>query len=393
MVLPDPRPLLRTFGDWLSEPAAVGLFQKAFNPSPRSFAWAKARSVLVVKLDDIGDFVLATPFFRELRRNAPLARVSLVVKPSLLGLAALCPHVDDILPFDGNTLGLSGWRLRRQGRALRLAFARFRSSPPDVAIILRRDVDIYHATQLAVYSGAPAIVAYAEDATPLRARLNAGYDRLATHLVSDPVAHRHEVRSNLALISRFGGEIRSDALELRPSSADQEFARTALPDAARHVVLAAGAADPARRWPADRFARLARLLREQQGLVTVALGAPGDPDPGCEINLIGRTTLPQTLALLARARLFVGNDSGLKHLAAAAAVPVMEISALREDAPPGHHNSPARFHAWGVPFRVARPPAGPGPELALHEVPYATVELAALDLLRSTASPPDRHVA
>ena len=53
------------------------------------------KQILVVRLDEIGDMVLTTPFFRELRRNYPEAEITLVVKPAIYNLMELCPYIDN----------------------------------------------------------------------------------------------------------------------------------------------------------------------------------------------------------------------------------------------------------------------------------------------------------
>jgi heptosyltransferase III len=90
-------------------------------------------------------------------------------------------------------------------------------------------------------------------------------------------------------------------------------------------------------WPADRFAALFRRVAETRlpGAVPVVLAGPGDAEramaapllaalPGA-IDLIGTLQLPEAAACLARAALFVGNDSGLMHLAAAAGAPTLGL--------------------------------------------------------------------
>lgn len=84
-------------------------------------------------------------------------------------------------------------------------------------------------------------------------------------------------------------------------------------------------------WPAERFAALAHAL----DLPVVVLGGPGPEEaamaapvledlPGA-LDLVGRLTLPQAAAVLSRATLYVGNDSGLMHLAAAAGAPTLGL--------------------------------------------------------------------
>src|SRR5205807_10275721 len=98
------------------------------------------------------------------------------------------------------------------------------------------------------------------------------------------------------------------------------------------------------------------------------------------INFLGRTTPRQAAAILMRCRLFVGNDSGLMHVAAAVKIPVVEISGFRIGGDPTHHNSPARFRPWGVPQHIVQPGPGAG-ELAIGEVSLAAVQSAVDTLL------------
>jgi len=71
---------------------------------------AGIKRVLVVRLDQIGDVVMTTPFLRELRGNLPNAWITLVVNPSILNLVENCPYVDEVLASDCKDIGdLGGW--------------------------------------------------------------------------------------------------------------------------------------------------------------------------------------------------------------------------------------------------------------------------------------------
>jgi heptosyltransferase-2 len=96
------------------------------------------------------------------------------------------------------------------------------------------------------------------------------------------------------------------------------------------------------------------------------VGGPGDMAAGAKIaegaehrvvDLTGRTSLRQTAAVVGRCRVFLGNDSGPMHLAAAAGVPVVELSAYPFQGPNTHPSSPARFRPWRVPSVVLQPAA------------------------------------
>jgi heptosyltransferase-2 len=117
-------------------------------------------------------------------------------------------------------------------------------------------------------------------------------------------------------------------------------------------------------WPIANFIGLGEWLRSNYHARLVVLGGVGEERLGEElqrqlghmvINAVGWTTLRQTGALLKRCHLYVGNDAGPMHLAAAAGIPVIEISCHPLDGSPSHPNSPKRFGPWRVPHVVLRP--------------------------------------
>jgi heptosyltransferase-2 len=101
------------------------------------------------------------------------------------------------------------------------------------------------------------------------------------------------------------------------------------------VALSPGAAyGPAKRWPPERFAAVGGRLQEELGARLVLLGGPEDRAGAEEVkshlqgdclDLAGRTTLRQALAVLSQVQVLVTNDSGLMHAAAALGVPVVAI--------------------------------------------------------------------
>ena len=73
------------------------------------------------------------------------------------------------------------------------------------------------------------------------------------------------------------------------------------------------------------------------------------------INTVGQTTLRQTAALLKHCSLFIGNDSGPMHIAAAMKTSVIEISCHPRSGDTCHPNSPTRFSPWGTESIVLQP--------------------------------------
>ncbi|MEM1995641.1 MAG: glycosyltransferase family 9 protein [Thermoplasmatales archaeon] len=330
----------------------------------RDFDLSQVKRVLVIRLDEIGDVVMTTPFLRELRRNLPDAWITLVVKPQVYNLVELCPYVNEVLTYDWSTNRYLR-PLQRHWRALKLARQHLWQRHFDLAIIPRWDADHYHATFVAYFSGAPWRVGYSENVNDRKQRLNGGFDHLLTRVLNDNTV-KHEVEHNLEVICFLGGEVREDRLELWLGEEDEAFAERVLKshgvrDGEPLIAFAPGAGAPKRMWPISNFIELGAWLKREYNAYIVAVGRPGEEQLGQElqrrlgdraINVVGQTTLRQTAALLKCCQLFVGNDAGPMHLAAAAGVPVVEISCHPLNGSPLHPDSPECFGPWGVPHVV-----------------------------------------
>ena len=182
--------------------------------------------ILVIRLDEIGDVVLISPFLRELRRNLPYAWITLIVNPAVYNLVELCPYVNEVLTYDWNTQGRF-WQVKRHWRALELAKKHMWKRRFDLAIIPRFDVDYYHATFLTYFSGASSRIGYSENINEHKKIFNAGYDRLLTHAMTDN-ALKHEVEHNLDVISYLGGITKEKRLEIWTNSEDEKLSEGVL---------------------------------------------------------------------------------------------------------------------------------------------------------------------
>jgi heptosyltransferase-2 len=326
-----------------------------------------ARRILVVRLDEIGDVVMTTPLLRELRRNAPRAWITLVVKPGIVNLVELCPHVDEVLSMDPEGAALLRPALRH-GRALRLALRRLRPRGFDLAILPRWDVDGCHGVFLQYLSGAGRRVGYSESVSPIKRRLNRGYDRYLTDaLAGGGVVH--EVERGLDILRFLGGEVSVSAQELWTSKEDDRVAADLLARApgfpGRAIVgLCPGAGARKRRLPATLLQDLLTAMRGNRGVTFALLGAPGDERlvgdhpwaiGGSWINLAGRTTLRQAAAVLRECRVVIGADAGLVHVAAAVGTPAIVVSCHPAGGSPASANSPRRFRPWGAGSIVLQP--------------------------------------
>ncbi len=138
----------------------------------------------------------------------------------------------------------------------------------------------------------------------------------------------------------------------RQAVADR-LAREGVCGSGKLAVLAPGSTWASKRWPADRFARVAEHLAER-GVQTVLLGAANEADVGRDVRAeshvplldwIGSTPLKEAMALIERADIVVTNDSGPMHLAAALGRPLVAIFGPTD---------PARTGPWRRPDAVVR---------------------------------------
>ena len=327
------------------------------------------KNVLVIRLDEIGDVVLLSPFLRELRRNLPNAWITFVVKPEVFNLVELCPYVDEILAYNPAVKSnLHRWV--RHWRALRLAVGHLWQRRFDLAISPRRGEDTQSANFLAYFSGARMRVAYSE-------KLNAEkpgppyFDKLLTHPCEN-APEQHEVYHNLELIRLLVGTVESARLELWLSKADQDFANETFPalesgETTSRVALGLGAGHPQKIWPIEKYCEIARWLVATRQATIVLIGGKTETQLAAAVeatigrhlvNLVGKTTVRQAAAVLGRCSLYIGNCSGPMHLAAVQKVPILELCCHPRCGDPYHERSPLRFGPWDIAHTVLQPERG-----------------------------------
>ncbi len=325
------------------------------------------RRILVVRLDRIGDLVMMTSFLRELKKGFPETQVTLVINPLAVNLFEVCPYVDELLVFKHPLAG----SLRQMSRlisALFMGLFQLRHKKYDLAVLPRWDADSFAGPLLCFLSGARWRLAYSEHVNAEKAQFNRGYDCFFTHTI-DRRFCRHEVKSNMDLLKCLGVESDEDRLELWLTREDVEYVDVALrsrgiPDGARLVALAPGASEKNKIWPPDRFIEVGRWLQYNCGVHLVIVGGDEEREVASFLEkslnprvaaVAGELTLRQTAALFQRCELFVGNDSGPMHLAAAVHVPEVIISRCVREGNPCRDQSPERFGPWGVPHLVMQP--------------------------------------
>ena len=386
------------------------------NSSPDMLATAIAvppnGRIVVIRLDNIGDVVMTLPLVRELKRRFAGAAIDVVVSPVAADLFRHCPYTGRVIPLLSRRLPRFDVldQLRRSRRLNREWFA---ASRPDLAISPRFGPEEGGTAFAAFASRARYRLAYRKPRTlpPLSAWL---HDDCFTHLLS-PGPVEHEVVKNLAFARALGATDVDDRLEFWLSEGERRHARELLlqaeagPDL-RFVALAPDARVARNCWPADRFAAVARELWRRLGIRSVVgLGTNAERGvadrivaggEGAAVSLCGATSLLELGAVLERAALMIGNDSGPGHIAAAVGTRVLTIASLPKDGRVDHVNSPARFRPWGEGNKVLQPEHGldgcreaclsDEPHCILAIEPPQVVEIAIEMLTRTRENGPRR---
>ena len=325
-------------------------------------------SIIIFRLDAMGDVIMTTPLFRELKRAFPKAHCTVVVRNAFRPLLVTNPNIDQILTPPEVTLRWLPSRLRTLISAMLLYWGCLRGRRFDIAISPRWDVDEDFATMLCLLTNATERIGYTEKASPMKQRLNRGFEAaFSICLPAGPV--RHEVVRNLFVLEALGGTVQDSGLDVRLTERDRDFAMRLLagmPVSTRLIALGIGAHGTGRRWPLQRYAECVNRLAQQVGVRPVIICAASEGEQAlhlakllkCGPIILSGAPLRETCAVLEHCDLFLGNDSGSAHLAAAMGCKTIVISRHPRDGDPNHSNSPLRFGPYCKTARVLQPATG-----------------------------------
>ncbi len=325
-------------------------------------------AIVIFRLDSLGDLVLTTPLFRELRKTHPRSRITVVVQEAYRALLVTNPHIDEILSPPEIKPAWLPQGAKRLLSALLLYRTRLRGRHFDFAISPRWDVDEHLATFLSVLTNATRRVGYSETASPAKQRINRGFDAAFSDCVQ-PGPARHEVLRNLAMVQVLGGTVSDDALEIYLTERDRRRATQLLAPAAspsKLIAVGIGARSPGRRWPVESYSQALLQLAEEYPVQIVVVCSAAERGEAMKLAnlvvgdaiIVSGAPIREVCAVLGRCDLFIGNDSGCAHLSAAVNCRTIVISRHPRPGDPNHRNSPVRFLPWGSCVRVLQPASG-----------------------------------
>lgn len=296
-------------------------------------------SILVIKPCCLGDVLMATPALRALRRTFPTATIHVLTTAWCAEALRNNPQVDGVFRYP-DTLTIV--------RYLRLAH-RIRRRHYDLGISLDRSPLV---NALLLFGGV------AERAGIDSANRGIGL----THRVA-PSQNQHETELYLAVAKSVGAVAEDSTPDYHPSDDAMRTAARLIDHLQRPVVVIhpGGAVNPgstfvSKRWPPEFYGELASELVHRHGASIVVVGAESDADvvqgaidftDAIVTDLSTKLTIPELAAVCDRAQLYVGNDSGMSHLASAVGTPTVTIFGP---------TSPALYRPLGPDAEVCTPP-------------------------------------
>lgn len=273
-------------------------------------------SICLLRLSALGDVCNCIPVVRALRRRFPGARLVWIVDRGAHRLVADLPGVEFVI-FDKHG-GLAEFaRLRRR---------------------LRDRFDVLLHMQVSARANAVAAMIRADRRIGFdRSRSREGHGLVVGERIP-AVSFQHQAEAFGEFARALGAEPCESDRPPPVADADRAFAREHQPEAGRAVLISPCSSHAKRNWRAERYAAVADWVVRETGRPAILVGGPSaierDTAAAIEaaasepvVNLVGRDTLGQSLAMVERAACLVAPDSGPVHFAAALGTPVVGLYA------------------------------------------------------------------
>jgi lipopolysaccharide heptosyltransferase II len=265
--------------------------------------------ILFLRHDRIGDMVLSTAALRALKRAHPEARITVLASKRNYEIIQNNPHIDEKLVYSG----LCWFIKEMRGRTFDLA------------------IDSFYT-----YEFKQAFVAYMS-----RAKYRIGFEEAGREIFFDvkgpglyPI--KHFVDHLLELVAYLGADVSGCKPELFLSSKEIRWAADFLSDKGINtnkltVAIHPGAYYKSNMWPSDRFALVAKKITNELQTNVIAFGGHGEEaildkiKQRCrdDVFIVSNISIRQLMAILSRCNLFIGNNSGPLHIAAALGLPTV----------------------------------------------------------------------
>lgn len=370
------------------------------------------KNILVIRLDVLGDNIMSTAFLRELKRNCPQGSITLLVRRQLYSLYKNSPYVTHIALYNQDSVDGLSIDTEEDITNAKVKISKFVTSEHKMQENF--DVVINLCTLLGGRSGIEAfLLMFASKATCRIGRINSFeilgpmHYRMLNDLfsvISYEVEEKHEVLYMLDMITKCGGKVNSDRIEVWPEPSDVFFAKNVLKydshTSKKIIAIGLVGSIPSKNWPVEKYIMAMRGIAKRyfdDDILYVLIGGKDASSAANELiqvnifndvnilDLTGKTDLSQCAAILKLCDLYIGADTGVMHMAAAVGVPVVELGINLPDSSIGDGAVPERMGAWGVPTIALSPQKALGncSRLCTYGAPHCITQITVEEVVEA----------
>lgn len=268
--------------------------------------------VLIIQTAFLGDVVLTIPLIQVTKKYLK-AQISVICIPSTKNILEGHPSIDEIIVFDKKKSEKSFISLIKFAKKLK-------EKKFDVAVIPHPS---FKSGLIPYLAAIPERIGLSNSAGRFFFTNRVFFDK-----------NKYQLERYLDLLKYFGIDVREEKTEIHIDGKDEKFADVLLPKDKFFFGINPGSVWATKRWPAEKYAELSDKISKELGGQIVIFGGSDDIETAAKveknmksktINLSGKTTLKQLTALIKKCRVFITNDSGPMHIAAAMDIPIVAI--------------------------------------------------------------------
>ena len=317
---------------------------------------------------------MMTGAIREIRRLYPNAKITLVVYPVAFEVAEICPYVDEVIP--NNRATATNWNILTAYYGWNVSFARQ---------LLERKFDICYAfphypdTLFLMYmSGANVRITYdfpEIEGTPKKpyADIPVSYAvHLANYIFPRHRFGRHAADISFSLVDNLlNAPVENRRLEIWYSPFDKAVAKNILQNVQGKIyAVCMGGINLAKRYPPQMYAKVLEMIFSEEHDANFVILGGGQNDLKCAeilknsvssncaekiLDLVGKINYRQSAAVLTMCDMYIGNDTGTMHVAAAVNCPVLMPNCFPVDIPFESYDMIKLFSPYNVPSVIIQP--------------------------------------
>ena len=324
-------------------------------------------NILVICRRPLGDTLLCTPFFRELKRNRPDVDIDVICSPQNYNLLEKSPYIHQFFLFDDRVK--KHYYIVNLKRCWKLAIETLQSRHYREAYVPSTYMSSMIDGWLAYFSGAEHRTAFSETMNPSAHRQYGGhYDRLFTKIL-DVEEPRHDVVCNLDILRSCGMEVQQDDCEMWIAEEDRAVVEKLwraeqIPEHTVKVLVNLSTSITSKDWPVENYIAVCQRLQVRYPVTWILIGAGAraaeyskrfcQAIPAAH-DFTNQTSIRQTMDIIERSDIYLGGDTGPMHMAAAAGLKGVAIYKTAKNCTDMVYNFPVRLYPWKAGIEILQP--------------------------------------